>query len=268
MDGEITGLVGITVGKVEMDASMVARLNALNRDFYRHHATSFDAKRQAPWPGWERVAALLSGGGPHSILDVGCGNGRFGLFLQHDLEALHPHTRLDYCGVDASRELLEIAAARAPHGWCWIEADLVTCGFPAEVAGRFDLVTCFGVMHHVPGEATRRRLLDSMARRVAPEGHLAVSFWQFGNSERFTTRALDWGRLGREAAALEDNDYLLPWGDATAAPADRPVRYCHFVGRDEAHRLVDGLGLSIRSEFVADGRSGELNRYFLLQPES
>jgi SAM-dependent methyltransferase len=57
-------------------------LNTINRVFYRDSAPSFDATRDAPWPGWQPLLPLLQGleGDPARILDLGCGNGRFPIF--------------------------------------------------------------------------------------------------------------------------------------------------------------------------------------------
>ena len=247
-----------------MDAPTVARLNAINREFYRRHALSFDRTRRAPWPGWQRVAELVSSLDRPSILDVGCGNARFGLFLAP------AHSRpIDYLGVDASPRLLHLAASRGPSDWRWVEADVVSGPLP--LVGEFDLVTCFGVMHHVPGESTRRALLISLAERVARGGHLAVSFWQFGDRPRFRDRALAWRRgvrgLGSlDLSQLEDNDFLLPWGEGSEPGQEElPIRYCHFADRAEARRLVGDLGLEPVDEFFADGNSGDLNLYHLLR---
>jgi 2-polyprenyl-3-methyl-5-hydroxy-6-metoxy-1,4-benzoquinol methylase len=59
------------------------RLNTINREFYRVTAHDFDETRGQPWPGWKRVLPYLKL--PLSVLDVGCGNGRFGVFLAQNL---------------------------------------------------------------------------------------------------------------------------------------------------------------------------------------
>jgi SAM-dependent methyltransferase len=93
-------------------------LNAINRDFYAAEASaaSFSATRDHAWPGWERVwTHALAAARPSasarpvlSVLDVGCGNGRFAAFLaEHSRETIH------YVGVDASQLLLDRAAKRA-----------------------------------------------------------------------------------------------------------------------------------------------------------
>ena len=93
-----------------MDQQTSRALNAINRDFYRRHAEEFSRTRQAPWHGWERVLRRMqergTGAAPWSLLDVGCGNGRFARFCAG--QTAQPFT---YVGVDASRALLHLARA-------------------------------------------------------------------------------------------------------------------------------------------------------------
>ncbi len=246
-----------------MDDSTAARLNALNRDFYRRHAVSFDSRRRAPWPGWERVAERLESPGRLSILDVGCGNARFGLYLEERLGR-----PIDYVGLDVSPELLRIAARRAPAEWRLVEADVVADGLPPTVPGGFDLVCCFGVMHHVAGASGRRRLLGRLAAAVGPGGYLAISFWQFGDRDRFARRARPWASHGYPDGPPEPGDTLLAWGDTPdgADPgSEPPVRFCHFSDPASARRLVSTLDLEPCDEFAADGASGDLNFYLVLR---
>lgn len=253
-----------------MDPDTIARLDAVNRRFYERHAESFDAKRRRPWAGWERVLEHLRDFERPSILDVGCGNGRFGLYAARRMAA-----GIDYLGVDRSRALLELARRRGGPDWRWLEGELIGEGLPHELDGeRFDLVACFGVMHHLPGESTRRHLLAAMQRTLAAGGLLAVSFWQLGEDARSAGRAVGVEALeslqpsaeagGWGDVELAPRDYLLPWGESGAAePA--PLRYCHHVDRQEAERLVEGLDLAPVDVFRADGATGDLNLYYLLR---
>ena len=72
-----------------MDDALARRLMTLTSQFYDHVAPSFSATRQHPWEGWARLwdeaAPLLAPCAPDRPLraiDVGCGNLRFGRFLE------------------------------------------------------------------------------------------------------------------------------------------------------------------------------------------
>src|SRR4051794_29952144 len=85
-----------------MDQAAVKRLNEINRRFYETVADDFDQTRRSAWPGWENLLPYLAP--PLSVLDVGCGNGRFGLFL-----AQHFGVDVRYWGMDNNQALLQRA---------------------------------------------------------------------------------------------------------------------------------------------------------------
>jgi SAM-dependent methyltransferase len=233
-------------------------LNAINRSFYRDAAAEFSATRRDPWPGWERLPPLIEEylpGRDLRVLDVGCGNGRFAAFLAGALPATCASLR--YCGIDASAPLLE--AVRARHlPFAEVEtrlADVVETPIEEPLGARgFSLIAAFGVLHHVASERRRRRLLQSLAGRLEPGGLLALAIWRFEE---------EWNATAPEPidlAQLEAGDRLLPWGED-----GRAVRYCHFADEEETGRLVQAASLSVAATYTADGREGNLNRYFVLR---
>ena len=87
-----------------MRPEIVQKLLALNRQFYEANAVDFSQSRQGINPGFARVRELL----PQPcvrLLDVGCGNGRFGQYVQQQQPIG------EYVGVDFSGGLLEVARA-------------------------------------------------------------------------------------------------------------------------------------------------------------
>jgi len=267
-----------------MNSSTVAALNRINRRFYDQHQQSFSATRSRPWPGWNRaispfLATSVGEGGAQAaqaILDVGCGNGRFAIFL--DSVSCGTYR---YLGIDSSPEML-LQADRRLVDLESIEAHFQLCELTRDpgdldLAGRpFDLVVLFGVLHHIPGLDHRRRLLERLANLLAPSGFLVLSFWQFGNKDRFQGRILDWSdhnRLSSESVdrgQLEPGDFLLAWGDTAAAAGQGgsgpgPRRYCHYANPGEAEELTQSLGLDTVDRFESDGGGGNLNLYFVLQ---
>lgn len=256
-----------------MDRSTTLALNRVNRIFYLRHAGDFDAKRSAPWPGWGR---LLEGWAAHGrpprprILDVGCGNARFGLRAARELSQ-----GFRYVGLDGSPALLAVAAERLAVLGEAVDAelyrwDLVAAALPGRplelpVAGSFDLVVAFGLLHHVPGLELRCRLLAALGRRLAPGGLLAASLWRFGDRPRFRRRVVPWGTAGNgpaiDPARVEAGDHLLRWGTGDA------LRYCHAASEQEEEALAAAPALGGTVEMVgrfdADGAAGDLNRYLL-----
>ncbi len=234
-----------------MQRSTIEWLNQINRDFYRATASEFDATRQAAWRGWERLLAEIDKP-VESALDLGCGNGRFALFL-----AARQARPFRYIGVDSNAELLAQArrqltqAAKVDANL--VESDIVLGELPRHSA---QLVTLFGLIHHVPGFTRRRELIASAADCVAPGGYLALAAWRFYERERFRRRIVPWGG----DIAVEKHDYLLDW-----RRGQRALRYCHYVDDDEHAVLVAASGLAVIADFRADGAEGDLNRYTVLR---
>ncbi len=256
-----------------LDATCLA-LNAINRDFYRQSAESFSDTRKRPWPGWARVVdqvarsrkrARFSESEPAiSVLDIGCGNGRFGVYAAREFGP-----GLTYRGLDASPELLSFArSALANVPASLIEHDLVTAPLDAVLppsAGReHDVVALYGIMHHLPSRERRRALLAACGERLATGGILALTLWQFGARERFTKKIVPWksalARYDIDLTQLEEGDKLLSWGAGTER-----FRYCHFAAPSEAEEWATLPGFELLDEYDADGQTGDLNHYLLLQ---
>lgn len=257
-------------------------LNAINREFYWSSANSFSDTRSKPWRGWRRVVELapLAGlrgdsgdsGEGFSLLDIGCGNGRFGAFVveARTRQSLPGATRI--VGVDGSEALLALARERVsgpvhtdPR---FIQHDIVADDpvLPVAAGDHHDLIALFGVMHHVPGREQRLALLSDAARRLAPGGMLALSTWQFGDRERFTKRIVPWdgpaARYGIDLSDLEAGDVALRWGTAEA------IRYCHAVHRDESavwEACEACPELELIDVFEEDGETADMNRYLVFR---
>ena len=247
-------------------------LNQLNADFYRRNAASFSATRQRGWPGWSSMlegpaGSLFCGRPPGetgvSILDVACGNMRFARFLQERF----PNVPLRYCAVDNCAPLAGDAPVPAAFHELDIVGELLAGTLDRSLPqGEFDLVTCFGFLHHVPGWDNRVQLLRLLASKVKPGGYAAISFWQFLNSpdlaaRAHSTHAQALQELGIPPARLEPGDYLLSWQDTGT------YRYCHNFTPPEVAQLVDEAALTpqIATTYNSDGRTQNLNHYLVLQ---
>ena len=252
-----------------MDTGTVRKLIALNNRFYAEHATSFSATRSAPWAGWERLADELRELGwvaneddnTRSVLDLACGNLRFERFL---VDAF-PKVTWRFTAVDSCPALAgDIDISGLSFRQRDILAALVDDPRPVMLPEHAcDLTVCFGFMHHVPSAALRRRVLDALIEATAPGGFIALSFWQFMDDNRLAAKALHAGvPASITAAELDANDHFLGWQDDA-----RPLRYCHHFDETEIDELVNTANPRTRevARWSADGGSGTLNRYLLLQ---
>ncbi|MCI0555860.1 MAG: class I SAM-dependent methyltransferase, partial [Anaerolineae bacterium] len=232
-----------------MDEDTLHRLNAINREFYKTTASEFDQTRGKAWLGWDKLRDYLAA--PLSVLDVGCGNGRFGIFLAEAFNEL-----VTYHGIDNNSALLEsakTALAAMPHISATLtEQDIITQ--PPD-SGTYDLVVLFGVIHHVPGAENRLALMRQLAGRVTQNGLLCFASWRFYEYERFRERIVDWG----EDIEVEQGDYLLDW-----RRGERALRYCHYVDDAEQAALIAATGLSEVLTYRADGEDNRMNAYSVL----
>ena len=268
-----------------MDTRTRQQLLRLSTEFYAAHAEGFDASRgHQPWPGWLRLGEHLSRRtpeGPLRVLDIGCGNARLAAYLASGLSRPAAEPALEYFGIDANADLLAAGRARLPEdmrGRVRLEQGDFLAGPDPGAAlppGPFDLVALFGVLHHVPGRDWRIALLTAAGERVAPGGLLALAAWQFAGRDRFAKRTVAWADYtdpdGQpvDAAQLEAGDTLLRFG----ADPSRPPRYCHQVSDAEFGAYHDRLSASgpafrILDEFRADGSTGDLNRYLILEKQA
>ncbi len=232
-----------------MKPEVAQQLLDLNREFYDSLADPFAATRAAPQPGFERLREDLPGE-PVALLDVGCGNGRFGHFLQQR------HLLDHYTGVDFSAELLAKAALRVPGDY--FQRDLSRSGCLSGLL-TYDVVACLAVLQHIPGQANRTRLLREMGERLKRGGRLFLSTWQFMDSERQRRKLRSWAEVGLTAVDVEPNDYLLTWQRDGFG-----LRYVCYVDEGETAVLVQQANLQILDQFRSDGREGDLNLYTVL----
>jgi hypothetical protein len=57
---------------------------------------------------------------------------------------------------------------------------------------------------------------------------------------------------------LGEGDYILDWQKEVTA-----YRYCHNYSEEEVLSLCQGSGLQILDSFEADGKEGDINKYFV-----
>lgn len=240
-----------------MRPDTVAALLALNRQFYARFAGEFSRTRRSWPPGFSRILPYLESG--FNVLDLGCGNARFLVFLDDGGWTGR------YTGLDSSEELLadaRAAAAERPRiAASFVLADLFDADWPqaVELAGSFDALVTLAVLHHIPGRRHRVAFLRRSAQLLPPGAPLIVSTWQFMTSERLTKRLAPWVAVGIEPAEVEREDYLVGWGEGSPG-----ARYCAYIDEAELNAMAAEAGLTTVETFFSDGHEGNLNLYGVL----
>jgi len=248
-----------------MNETTQRSLLALNRRFYIKVASAFHQTR-IPWSsGLLHLLDRLPTPRKEdrlSVLDVGCGNGRFARILDSKKKPFI------YWGIDGGSSLLTLAGEHThllDHGKAhFAQVDLSEPAWSTPLTSTiaevepytpvpFDFVLCTATLQHLPGYAMRLQAVREMAK-LANE-MIVLSGWQFLESERMQKKLLDWETVGLSAEEIEPGDALLPWKQGGYS-----VRYVHQIDEDEMAQLAKDAGLSIVDTFRADGREN-LNLY-------
>lgn len=237
-----------------MHPQIIARLIAINREFYTTFASAFSETRSSTQTRLDRIVAHIGDAG--KVLDVGCGNGRLAERLEREGK------KLAYFGVDASPALIAIASARKAKlqniaAEFWV-ADITQPNWhaPCERAA-FDIAVALAVLHHVPSFALRVVVLRDIHTLLKPGSRLILSNWAFDRNERQRKRIVAWQTAGLDERELEEGDALLVWKRGGAG-----YRYCHLITKEEMVRLAEASGFEIVKQFYADA---ELNLYSVLR---
>jgi len=240
-----------------VDYQTQQKLIELNHQFYQSFAQQFAGTRRRLQPGVARIIEKL----PDEIdlLDLGCGNGELACSL------LRGGHRGRYVGVDSSRELLSIAAEAvtacdviAPDLLVeFTHVDITAANWCDHIADPiFEQVCAFAVLHHMPGQELRRRVMKRVRRLMSPGGSFIHSEWQFLNSERLRGRIQPWDEIGLSAQDVDPGDYLLDWRQG-----GKGLRYAHQLNQAELQDLAEDTGFRILETFSSDGKEGNLGLY-------
>lgn len=269
-----------------MQKHTIKKINELNQKFYQIVANDFSDSRQYFWQGWHKIPLFLKKNIEKrkkiTVLDLGCGNGRFAQFLKEN------NFNFNYIGLDNSAKLLTIAQESTKKEG--INAELIefdpidnylknqAINWPFSI--KFDLIVVFGLSHHLPSAQLRLDFFQSLNKILNNDGLIVVSNWQFATDDRFQKNILSWQKIQKTSKInilqkiklkkildnLEKNDYLLDWRKTTRYSSKNSlIRYCHFLNEKTSQDLFKKAGFQILDQFFADGKSQQLNQYFVLK---
>ncbi|MEM8857411.1 MAG: class I SAM-dependent methyltransferase [Chloroflexota bacterium] len=238
-----------------MNDSVADQLLDLNQTFYDQFSAPWDRSRSVQMHGF--TAALPDfPAGKLTVLDVGCGNGRFSAFMSENQRLA------SYLGIDFSIGLLEQAKesfGKLPEPVQFQQVDLRKSGF-LNNCGNFDLITIHAVLHHIPQQHKRLAIVQELANHLNDGGMLMTSTWQFLDSERQRRKIVDWSIIGLSAEDVEEGDYLLTWKRGGVG-----YRYCCLVDEAQTAELAAKSGLQIVRQYREDGRERNLSLYTLMR---
>jgi tRNA (uracil-5-)-methyltransferase TRM9 len=174
---------------------------------YSTIAKHFDSTRYSLWKGVKAYLESLTSGS--TLLDIGCGNGKY-LSVRKDC--------LNF-GCDTCPELIEIAKEKHK------EANVLVANGRCLPYGSnsFDAVYSVAVLHHISTEEGRREFLKEMIRVWNRNQPGFLSVWSVDAVKP------SWRKLGGKG------DYMVPWTNKD----DNKVyeRYYHVFEKEELEGL-------------------------------
>ncbi|MCB2209443.1 class I SAM-dependent methyltransferase [bacterium] len=247
-----------------MEQNIRQKLLEINDRFYDQFASSFSATRGRVQPGVRQLLPRLLAA--DHILDVGCGNGTLARALAAaDFSG-------DYLGLDLSGGLLDAArdALGQPEtgSYAFQQMDLADPDWTVSLSDtkfnaiKYDAITCFAVLHHLPGAEIRQNTVQTFHHLVEPDGFVVVSVWQWQNSPRLVERVLPWNKVNLSPNDLDEGDVLLDWRAAEQVG----LRYVHTYSEESLTQLAEGAGFTVGENFFSDGKPGNLALYQVWQP--
>jgi (p)ppGpp synthase/HD superfamily hydrolase len=123
-------------------------------------------------------------------------------------------------------------------------------------SGKWEAVTAFAVLHHIPSTEMRLNLLRTVHDLLSENGKFIHSNWQFLNSEKLKARIKPWENAAVQASDVDAGDYLLDWRSG-----GQGLRYVHHFNESELSALADEAGFRVVDSFYSDGESGDLGLY-------
>ncbi|MBU0578494.1 class I SAM-dependent methyltransferase [Patescibacteria group bacterium] len=252
-----------------MNKTLINQLNRLNQQFYKQVATFFSESRSYYWQGWNKLVPYIQelAQGYHdqiTVLDIGCGNGRFGCFLAEQLGDI----KIKYIGIDNSEELLEIAKSQTLTQNIkseFIKLDIVELLLNETFEKKLQtfsphFITALGVLHHIPSFKLRQNFISKLANVSLQPGYLAFTTWNFLDTKRFKKKIVEPSQIKIDPQKLEKHNVILDWKKGETA-----YRYCHYTDEKELETLIEFSRLEKVSQFKADSKSGKLNTYTVLK---
>lgn len=140
-----------------------------NKKDWEELADNFSQTRHNPWLEFDGFQLYVKTG--DKILDLGCGNGRLYEWLKNK--------RVEYIGVDQSKELIKIAEGRAIKQFNkpkFIVSDALNLENKFS-ENSFDVIFSIAFLHHLPSEELRLKVLKDCFSFLKPNGFIIFTVW-------------------------------------------------------------------------------------------
>lgn len=207
---------------------------------YDQFAETFsNSRKNLKWPELDAIILDMRNQGYTSVLDIGCGNGRFleqlrinNWELTIDSEKWIMWEKFQYLGVDSSEWMVTEARKLHPDfrfEICSMES-LSTFDFRLST---FDSLLFLASFHHLESREERIQVLHDARKLLAPWGRIYMTNWNLREQEKY------------EKSHRWNGDYAIKIGEFS--------RYYHGFTVDELAGLFEETGYRIIENRVFEG---------------
>lgn len=201
------------------------------REDYNTIATDWDLTRVVP--SGTKLKLLKDVKKNMKVLDLGCGNG----FIVSQILK----TGASYIGTDISQKLIKIAKNKFKDEVKKGLTKFIVADATKKLSFKnnyFDKVFCFAVLHHIPSDDLRIKLLGEV-RRVLKNGEEArFIVWNLMNKwprKRFKIKE----QLKNPKFGFEKGNVILPWKATSNKIVDR---YLYIFTKEKLKELAQKVG--------------------------
>jgi tRNA (uracil-5-)-methyltransferase TRM9 len=163
---------------------------------------------------------ILSLKSSSSMLDLGCGNGKY-LGIRQDL---------DLYALDNCENLIQIVKNKYPMVKTFI-SDVLSTPFDSE---SFDYVISIAVIHHLASETRRLDMIREIIRILKPGAQCLITAWA---TEQSNTKTLS--KASRVPNSSNPNDWFIPWEDRKKKITSQ--RFYHLFEKGEFEKLLSNF---------------------------
>lgn len=189
--------------------------------------TFSESRRDHPWPELTAIITDMQQSGIVSILDVGCGNGRF---LEEAEKLGYIPER--YLGTDSSIGMIEEAQRLHPDG-DFLQIDMTDIDILEGKYGAYDGILFLASYHHLIDREARIKTLEKTKKLLAPEGKIYMTNWNLLEQPRYAK-----SHLGNGEFSIKIGEYS---------------RYYHGFTLGELEELFDEASLHIVEHRIFEG---------------
>ncbi len=227
----------------EETAKAILESNAIG---YEKIAEEFSQSRTYFWKELEFVKDYIKENS--SILDVGCGNGRFFEIIKDK--------KISYTGIDTSSKFISIAKEKYPStssGQAQVKffrANAVELPFGND---SFDVAVSFAVLHHIPSKKLREEFLSEIHRVLKKDGVLILSVWNLWQKRYLPAIAkyAFFKLIG--VSKIDFKDIFLSFGK------EKDIRYLHAFTKKGLERMISQRNFAIEKSLAIKRKSGQSN---------